>query len=153
MFELLPFYTFGPLAQNTVHFRSGSSILMQMAVQLDLKSENYFWHNSMVYLPLLLITLNYKVQWHFLTSEFLLRSVFSASIGSSELKQKLQFRLSIFSIFQQHVSHFLPYLDIIPKNEFRVLQTLTDLLRIISFSRPRMGPQFFLGYVNCRSFP
>ena len=35
---------------------------------LGLRTKIYVWHNTMVYLTFLLITLNYKVQWHFPTS-------------------------------------------------------------------------------------
>ena len=82
--------------------------LMQMTVQFGLRTKNYFWHNYVVYLTLLLIALNYKVQWHFPTyvtnlqtsaRTFQLQRNFPTSAkfsNSSEIFQ-LQKKLSYFA--------------------------------------------------------
>ena len=72
IFRTLHCYTSIPSDRPSVifQFKKPSTIvldppfLMQMTVQFGLRTRYYFWLNYVVYLTLLLIILDYKVQWH-----------------------------------------------------------------------------------------
>ena len=89
---LLHFYSFRPSNrdQNTVHGRSRSSILVQMTVQIGLRTETYFWHNFITWL--LIINCSDTFQPHFLlvkvVDQQFLKNYFASAIRKIDLKAK-----------------------------------------------------------------
>ena len=100
----LHFYSVRPstLTQNTVHYRSGLTFLMQMIAQFGFRTKNNYW-----LLWIIKSSDTFKLAWQL--SKF--TRFFPTSIGSLNLKQKLSkfrlFNLSFFfnCPFQLQVSH------------------------------------------------
>ena len=96
----LHFYSVRPstLTQNTVHYRSGSTFLMQMIAQFGFRTKNNYW-----LLWIIKSSDTFKLAWQL--SKF--TRFFPTSIGSLNLKQKLsKFRLFNLSFFSTALSNY-----------------------------------------------
>ena len=96
----LDFYSVRPstLTQNTVHYRSGSTFLMQMIAQFGFRTKNNYW-----LLWIIKSSDTFKLAWQL--SKF--TRFFPTSIGSLNLKQKLsKFRLFNLSFFSTALSNY-----------------------------------------------